>query len=89
MGLTPKATNFFFWVILVCQAFLGDLILKGEKFGSKQGENEYIAKGKQLCFQRGRNLDQSKVKMIIFPIGSNFDSKGGEKKKKTGRNKGA
>jgi len=26
--------------------------------------------------------------MIIFPRGSNFDSKGGENKKKIGRNKG-
>ena len=45
MGLTPKATNFFFWAILICWAFLGDLILKGEKFGSKQGEHEYLSKG--------------------------------------------
>ena len=30
---------------MVCQVFLGDLIPKGEKFGSKQGANEYLLRG--------------------------------------------
>ena len=59
MELTPYATNFFLWAILVCQAFLGDLIPKGENFGSKQGENEYLLKGEQLWFKRGRKEEKN------------------------------
>ena len=45
MELTPYATNFFLWAILVCQVFLGDLISKE----SKQSE--------MSIFQRGNNFD--------------------------------
>ena len=69
-GTNSQGYYFFFPLsYFVCQAFLGDLIPKGEKFGSKQGEKviDYLPKGEQ------------KVKMIIFPKGSNFDSKREEK----------
>ena len=59
MEPTPYATNFYLWAILVCQVFLGDLIPKGEKFGSKQDENGYLPKGEQLWFQRGRKQRRS------------------------------
>ena len=45
----------------VCQAFLGDLIPKEEKFGSKQGNNEYLPKGEQLWFQRGEKEEVAKM----------------------------
>ena len=44
---------------MFCQAFLGDLILKGKKFGSKQGKNEYHPKGEQFWFQKGRKRRRS------------------------------
>ena len=53
MELTPYATNFSLWDILFCKAFLGDLIPKGKKFGSKQGKNEYHPKGGTILIPKG------------------------------------
>ena len=47
---------------MVCQAFLGYLISKGETFGSKQGENEYLPKGGHFD-SKGREKEEEVAKI--------------------------
>ena len=54
MEPTPYATNFYLWAILVCQAFLGDLIPKGENLDQ--------SKVKMSIFPRGSTFIQKEKK---------------------------
>ena len=51
MELTSQATNLLLSYIVLQETFLGDLIPKGEKCGSKQGmfpkKEKYIPKGEK------------------------------------------
>ena len=49
----PRLLTFPFELYCVCKAFLGDLIPKEEKFGSKQGKNEYLPKGSKFDSKGG------------------------------------
>ena len=60
MELTPRLLTFPFELYCVCKAFLGDLIPKGEKCGSKQ----VSPKGGGMSSKRGKYGENQRGKII-------------------------
>ena len=60
MELTPRLLTFPFELYCVCKAFLGDLIPKGEKCGSKQ----VSPKGGRMSSKGGEIWGEEKRKIM-------------------------